>query len=350
MNKNAYAIIMAGGAGERFWPVGRVNKPKQLSNIAGNEAMIVSTYNRLLPIFMPENIFVITNIKYVVAIQNMLPVPPENVIGEPVGRDTAPCVALATALVKRRSTNAVMVLLPADHLLHPVKRFQELLMESLAVAENKYNSLITWGIRPRYPADCYGYIEAGEKVVGEFQEVKRFLEKPDIETARKFIEQENYYWNSGIFICSVAVMEQEFQKNCPDLAQIINDLIKSDDVEEYLEKNFLRCKKISIDYAIMEKAESVLIRSVDFIWNDVGSWSALKNIFPQDENGNTTVGNVVISDSNNCVVKSDSDTMIGIIGMQNIVVVQDGNGVLIYPLSMEKDIKALVNKLPEKWK
>ena len=349
MKKNIFAIIMAGGGGERFWPIGRRDKPKQFSNIADGDAMIVSTYKRLSSLFLPENLFVITNIRYVSELQKMLPIPPENIIGEPVGRDTAPCVALATALVKRRDPNAVMVLLPADHLIQDEQRFCELVSEAIDVATvSEY--LITLGIVPDYPADCYGYIEAGEKSFGEFQKVKRFLEKPDTATAVEFCKTGGFYWNCGIFIWSVKTIEREFNKHCPDLSVLIDDLIEVSDIEEYLAENFWRCQKISIDYAVMEKAEAVLVRKADFQWNDVGSLSALKKVFSQDENGNAISGNAVVLDSHNCVIRSDSGNLIGVIGMKNAVVVQAGNGVLVYPLALESQVKALVRQLPDYWK
>ena len=213
---NVYAIIMAGGRGTRFWPAGRYSRPKQLLAISSEETMIEITCQRLFPLFAPENILVITNREFVTEIQNLLPIPSENVIGEPVGRDTASCVALAAAILQRRDPYATMVFLPADHLIRPVQQFHKAIINAVSMAISG-DYLITFGLRPEYPACGYGYIEIGENIFKHGYRVKRFLEKPDIDTAQSFFNSGNYYWNCGIFVWTIETIINEFRKYCPDI-------------------------------------------------------------------------------------------------------------------------------------
>ena len=327
---------MAGGRGERFWPLGRRQRPKQLLPLSGESTMIEETVQRLFPLIAPERLLVITNAAFVEPIRRLLPIPAENVIGEPVGRDTAPCAALATALVKRRDPEATMILLPADHLIHPVREFQEVL--SAAAEQAAAGALVTLGVKPTYPATGYGYIHVGEELAPGFHRARGFREKPGREMAEAFLLDGSYLWNSGMFIWRADAIEKAFRLHCPELADRIGQWIQNPEFEE----SFVSCPKISIDYAVMEKAGNVVVGKAAFEWNDIGSWSALRAILPTDENGNAIRGNVAVLEAKNNVLIGDRDHMLGVIGIENLAVIQSGNGTIVCPLSEEQRIKELV--------
>ncbi len=339
-NNPIYAVIMAGGRGERFWPLGRSNRPKQLLPLIGEETMIEETVQRLFPLFAPEQILVITNCSYVEPIRRLLPIPAENVIGEPVGRDTAPCVALAVATVKRRNPDAVMAVLSADAIIRPAKVFREVLLAATERARQS-GALITLGITPSFPSTGYGYIHVGEKTAPGFSKVLGFKEKPDLETADAFLRDGNYKWNSGMFIWQVDAIEKAFQRHCPPLAEKIARWSAGEDFT----LTFESCPKISIDYAIMEKADDVEVGDAPFYWNDIGSWSSLRSILPLDANGNAVRGDAVLLDAENNVVIGDRGHLLGVIGMRDVAVIQSGNGTLVCPLSDEQRVKELVKQM-----
>lgn len=336
-----YAVVMAGGKGERFWPAGRLNMPKQLLSLSGEKTMIEETVLRLFPLFPPEHIFVITNTAYLEPVRKLLTLPPENIIGEPVGRDTAPCAALATATVMKQDPDATMVLLPSDHVIRPARMFQEKLLSAAKQAQN--NALITLGIPPTYPATGYGYMHLGESISSEFHKVLEFKEKPDAATAEKFFQDGNYRWNSGIFIWRCDTILEAFRKYAPDLGKKIEGWISGKDYTT----DFAECPKISIDYAVMEKADNVMVGDATFYWNDAGSWSSLRSILPLDPNGNITKGNVETLDSSNNVLVTDEGTLLGVIGMHDIAVIKSGNGILVCPLSEEQKVKTLVHQMQD---
>ena len=331
---------MAGGRGERFWPAGRRNKPKQFLPLVSGNSLIEETVQRLFPLIAPEKILVITNRDFAEKTRELLPIPAENVIGEPAGRNTAPCVALAAALLKRRDPDSTMILLPADHVISPVKKLHTALLNAAEVAQS--GSLVTLGIIPHKPSTGYGYIHAGD-FEGNFADVLAFKEKPDRKTAEMFLRDGNYFWNSGIFIWRTDVIAKEFEKYCPELAKKISSWANGADFN----RDFAECEKISIDYAIMEKAENVKVGKVDFRWNDIGSWSSLRNLFPADDNGNVVRGNAVTLDAHDNVIIGDTEMMLGMIGMHDIALIQSGNAVLVCPLSEEQRVKELLAKMNE---
>ena len=332
-----YAVIMAGGRGERFWPVGRWNRPKQFLPLISKKSLIEETVQRLFPLLPPERILVITNRDFVEQTRDLLPIPAENVIGEPIGRNTAPCVALATALLKQKDPESTMILLPADHAISPAKKFQSTILEAVKVAQS--GSLVTLGVIPYMPSIGYGYIHAGD-FEENFAEVLEFKEKPDRKTAEEFLRDGNYFWNSGIFIWRTDVIEKEFQKHCPDLAEKISVWENGADFNE----DFADCKSISIDYAIMEKASNVKVGKADFRWNDIGTWSSLRSITPLDEDGNVKKGNIISLDSHDNVIIGDSNMTLGLIGMHDIAFIQSGDAVLVCPLSEEQRVKELISQ------
>lgn len=341
MKSTLYAVIMAGGRGERFWPAGRRARPKQLLPLLGSGTMIEETVQRLFPLLAPERILVVTNQAFAGKIRNLLPIPAENVIGEPCGRDTAPCVALAAALIRRRDPDATMVLLPADHVIRPARIFQETLAAAAERAQS--GALVTLGITPTYPATGYGYIHAGEMTAEGFCKVLEFKEKPDIETADEFFRDGSYKWNSGIFVWRVDAIVKAFERYVPELGAKIRRWSGTGEFES----DFAECPKISIDYAVMEKAEHVEVGEAPFYWNDIGSWSSLRAVLPLDAQGNAVRGNVIALDAADNVLIGDGSHMLGVIGLRDTAVIQSGNGILVCPLSEEQRVKTLVARLAE---
>ncbi len=337
--EHLYGVVMAGGRGERFWPAGRHDKPKQLLALLNEHTLIEETVQRLFPMLAPERILVVTNTDFVEAIRALLPIPPENVIGEPAGRDTAPCVALATALLERRDPDATMVLLPADHVIRPAKVFQDTLLSAARQAQD--GSLVTLGVTPTYPATGYGYIHAGELNPGGFRSVLGFKEKPAPAQAEEFFHDGNYKWNSGIFIWRASAIAEAFRLHSPQLSEKLDRWRAGGDYR----LDFGECEKISIDYAVMEKAAHVLVGDAPFYWNDIGSWSALRSVLPPDAAGNVTRGEVLALDTFNSVLLSDADTLLGVIGLRDVAVIKAGNGMLVCPLSEEQRVKELVRCL-----
>ena len=339
--EHLYAVVMAGGPGTRFWPEGRENKPKQLLNLLGGKTMVEETVQRLFPLIAPERIFVITGRKYTDRIRPLLPIPEENVIGEPESRSTAPCAALAAALIGRKDADSTIILLPADHEIRPVKLFQNTLLEAAEQAQS--GDLVTIGITPGYPATGYGYIRPGPQVRSIFSRAEEFREKPDRATADLFFRSGAYLWNSGILICRRDALSAAFARYAPDLSGKLENWAGGADFSI----DFADCRKISIDRAILEKADRVLVAAAPFFWNDMGSWSSLRSVLPLDENGNAVKGNVVQIDSGNNVLVSDDGTLLGVIGIRDTAVVKSGNGILVCPLSEEQRVKELVSRIPD---
>ena len=326
-----FAVIMAGGKGERLWPLSTEERPKPLLSLNGQQTLLEETVQRLFPLLDAENILVITDEKSAVQAREILSIPPENVIAEPCRRNTAPCIALATALIKQRCEDAVMIVLPADHKITPVKRFQEDLLD--CIKESANGNLAVLGIVPDNPATGYGYICAGDKIDNGFYKVESFKEKPDFETARQYIANGNYWWNCGIFVWSVAAVTSAFEKFVPELHKKILQWSAGEDYQE----NFADSPKISIDYAIMEKADNVVVKQTSFKWNDIGSWQALYELAVKDFYGNavTSNGKVQLQESNGNLIICDDDTEIRLDQVVNYAVVKSGKSLLVKELKLK---------------
>lgn len=340
-----YALVMAGGEGLRFWPAGRRSIPKQLLRLTGNKGagntMLEDTVQRLFPLIAPENIIVITNIRHQKQIRSLLPIPEENIIGEPVGRDTAPCIALGTALIQRRSSNALIAVIPADHLIRPAKAFQQTL--SLALEQAALGRLVTIGANPTYPATGYGYLQIGASFSPHCYTVTAFHEKPSPTIAAQYLHAGNYQWNTGLFAWSSQTIAHAFRCFLPDLFTRMENWAKGYDFSQ----DFQECTRISIDYGIMERAKNVVSVEANFQWSDLGSWSSMREVFPIDDHNNAIKGNVATLDSYGNVLVSDEETLLGIIGMNGVAVIKSGNGVLVCPLAEEQKVKTLVQNLPK---
>ncbi|MBO5923754.1 MAG: mannose-1-phosphate guanylyltransferase, partial [Lentisphaeria bacterium] len=281
-----FAVIMAGGKGERLWPLSSEERPKPLISLNGQQTLLEDTVQRLFPLLNAENVFVITDEKSAVQAREILMLPPENIIAEPCRRNTAPCIALAAALIRRKCEDATMIVLPADHRITPVKRFQEDLLD--CIEQSQTGSLTILGVTPDKPATGYGYINAGEKIAPGIYKVNAFKEKPDFETAQHYMMDGNYWWNCGIFVWQVSTIAEAFLKHNPALYEKFILWVNGGDYTH----DFESCEKISIDYAIMEKAGNVVVKQASFQWNDLGTLGALYEITMKDfhENAISTQG------------------------------------------------------------
>ena len=327
-----FAVITAGGKGERLWPLSTEERPKPLISLNGQQTLLEETVQRLFPLLQAENVLVITDEKSAAKAREILPIPPENVIAEPCRRNTAPCIALATALIKQRCEDAAMIVLPADHKITPVKRFQEDLQD--CIKQSCSGKLAVLGVVPDNPATGYGYICAGEKIDNGFYKVESFKEKPDFETAGKYLADGNYWWNCGIFVWSVAAITEAFKKFAPELYEKVQQWSKNGNYQE----DFDACPKISIDYAIMEKADNVVVKQTSFKWNDIGSWQALYELAVKDFYGNavTSNGKVQLQRSGNNLVICDDDTEICIENISHCTIVKSGSSILVKDLPLKR--------------
>lgn len=349
-----YAVIMAGGKGERFWPLSTSRRPKQLLDLVGEKALIAQAVDRIADLIPPDHVFVVTNDDIVDATRDALPdLPPGNIVGEPMGRDTAAAVALGCALVEKRDPNAAFCILTADQVMGDLPVFRSTLADALALASRE-EVLITLGIRPAHPDTGFGYIHAGEPVDGsgdsEFHKVRKFEEKPNLSRARKFLEDGNYYWNSGMFIWSVSTLRNALEKHCAPLVCMMDAVAPHIDTPKFstvLRSRYEMLSKISIDYALMEKADNILMAEGNFMWDDVGSWPALENHFPADDDGNTCIGFTETLDASGNIIYS-RDRLTACIGVNDLIVVQAEGVTLVCPKDRAQDIKQMVKSLHER--
>ena len=353
MNKTI-CVIMAGGKGERFWPLSRLKRPKQLLPISGDSPMIVETVSRISPIIPSEDVFVITNQIQKEPIEKLLPnVPIENIIGEPMGRNTAPCLAFAAFLTSiKYGDDTVMVILSADHYIKKNEDFCNIL-QSASQRASESDVLITIGLAPNRPDTGYGYIEVGEEMGksrgNTLYKVNRFLEKPDIQTAEQFLEKGNYLWNSGMFVWRTETILKAFKKYQPDMYNIMEkhraDIEKGDFIR-VLENCYPKMDRISIDYAIMEKAPNVEVIPADIGWDDVGSWLVLERLHQSDENGNITLlPNLSLDTTNTIIAGEVKNKIIATLGINNLVIVDTPDALLVASKDKLDDIKKLVKHL-----
>jgi len=343
------ALIMAGGSGTRFWPLSRKNFPKQFLAVQGSTSMLQKTVQRLLPKIAMPDIYIVTAANQVSLVKQHLPrLPEENIIIEPFGMNTAPCIALSLEYLKTRySEKELMLVLPADHVIKDVPGF----LSSLIPAENEARKgrLITFGIEPDYPATGYGYIEAGAELAPRVREVKRFKEKPDRPTAEAFLAQGSFYWNSGIFCWSLEAIDQAFQTYLPEVSALCTEIGKHWENSGYhadITEIYAKMPRIPIDIGIMEKAEKRGVIPVSYGWSDVGSWKALADITPSGTDGNHfSHGGLAIEASGNYV---HSNKFTAVIGLNDICVIETGDAILVCRKDKAEDVKKVVDHLIKK--
>lgn len=345
---------MAGGRGERFWPLSTSEHPKQVLSIVGDKSLLAMAVGYLEGFIPPEQVFVITSADLVDVTCEAAPMlPRENVIGEPFGRDTAAVCALASALVKARDPEGVFCILTADHVIRDLDEFRRVLTEGMSLAAAD-DVLITIGIEPAFPSTGFGYIEAGEKLdregAVEFRHAKGFVEKPDSATAERYLEAGNYYWNSGLFMWSAAAVQKALGKHAPQLlamAQRMEAHVDTAGFNVQLEAEYGKLEKISVDYALMEKADNIVMARGRFQWDDVGSWEALANHFDGDESDNVLIGSSeVIDAAGNIVVSKERTT--ALIGVRDLVVVQAEGATLVCHKSRAQDVKQMVKRMRDR--
>ncbi|OIO59678.1 MAG: mannose-1-phosphate guanyltransferase [Verrucomicrobia bacterium CG_4_10_14_3_um_filter_43_23] len=354
--KNKYVVIIAGGKGERFWPMSRLSHPKHVQAIVGSKPIIVQTLERLEGIVPKENMLIITNATQKEAICDVCKdfITPDQVIIEPEGRDTAAAVGLASVLVKRKNPDAVLAIFPADHVINNRDDFQGTLNAAFSAAQRD-SVLVTIGIKPREASTSYGYIQRGkewENFAGYTAFfVRRFVEKPDKSTATEYIVSGDYYWNAGMFIWSAKAILSAFEEHAPNLfaslKQIDSELAANKPIDGVLKDIFPKMERISIDYAVMEKAINVVVIESRFDWDDVGEWEAIARHFPQDSAGNVINGTAFAEDSNNNIIVNTDGHLTAVIGISDMVIVQTKDATLICPRNRTKDIKALVQNLSQ---
>ena len=341
-------LIMAGGQGERFWPKSRTKLPKQFLNITNSDkTMIQLTVERVKPIVSIEDIYIITNENYKDLVKEQIPdLPNENIICEPVGRNTAPCIGLAAMYMTKKYDDSVMIVLPADHLIKNVDEF----VDTLLLAKDKAISgknLVTIGIRPNYPETGFGYIKYIDNENDNFYSVDKFVEKPILEKAKQYLNSGNYLWNSGMFIWKTSTIIENIQKFLPDTYDKLLEIKKAIGTkreEEVLKEIFPTIEKESIDYGIMEKTDNIYTLPGSFGWDDVGSWNCLDRINQTDEENNIKFGNVVSVNTSNCIIYGNK-RLITTLNVKDLVIVDTEDAVLIADKNSTGDIKEVIAKV-----
>jgi mannose-1-phosphate guanylyltransferase len=352
----SYAIVMAGGVGARFWPFGTSRLPKQFLPIAdSNDTMLQLTIKRLKDIVPIDRVFIITNQQYIGLVKKQLPkIPKENIIGEPVGRNTAPCIGLASILLRQFDEKAKMFVLPADHLIENVDEFSKIVNAGLKFVEAK-DAIVTLGIVPSHPETGYGYIQFIEDAYYKGPEVdiyrvKTFAEKPTLDVAKVFLESGDFLWNSGMFIFRADTILTQMETFLPDLyhaLQKIEKALHTSGYQKVLEQVFAEIKGISVDYGIMEKAKNVYVIKADLKWSDLGSWDEVYRLRKKDKNGNAIIGDSFIKDSHNNLIMSPKG-FVSVIGADDLIVIDTKDGLLICRRDRTQEVKEVVDYLKRK--
>jgi mannose-1-phosphate guanylyltransferase len=359
--KDRFVVIMAGGRGERFWPLSREKTPKQLLTILGKKSFLQEAVDRVLPLVPAKNIFVITNAAQLPEVREQLPkIPKDNLIAEPVGRDTCAAVTLGAALVGARSITGVMAVLPADHVIPDPKKFQQVLGDAFDVA-SRGQVIVTIGIKPTEPATGYGYIHTGvalpapegaKKTKTTFFKAERFVEKPDFERALEYLNSGAYRWNAGMFVWSFVTVTNGLEKHQPEMHAACQRWFKvaaqPAKLAKVLAEEYPEVKKISIDYALLEKAQNVIVADGAFEWDDLGAWPALARHLKPDAEGNTAVGEFIHVDAARNIIfdaRTKNRTPIAVVGLRDAILVQTDDAVLLAHKSQAQKIKDLVKKL-----
>ncbi len=353
VKKNRFAVIMAGGKGERFWPLSTSARPKQVLSLIGGRPMLAQAVERLTGFIPPERVIIITGASLVDVSRAAVPeLPAGNIIGEPCGRDTAAACALGAAMVKARCPEGTFCILTADHVIKRIDRFQHILDRGFELAEQGRH-LVTIGIQPTFPSTGFGYIEGGETLDdGDVRilKAKRFVEKPDADTARQYLEDGHYLWNSGMFIWKADTLLKALESHerpVYDMARAMLPTVDTPAFERTLQTEYHKLGRISIDYAVMEKADNIVTAAGDFEWYDVGAWPALEDHFEKDANGNVVIGTAETIDSNGNVIVSN-DRLTALIGIDDLVVVHAEGATLICPKSRAQEVKRMVQQLSDR--
>jgi mannose-1-phosphate guanylyltransferase len=357
-----HAVIMAGGSGTRFWPESRAARPKQLLRLLGGRSMIRATVDRLESLVPPERILVVTNGQLIEDLRDQLPkLPATALVGEPCRRDTAPCIGLAALLIERGDPQGMMAVMPADHVISPDAAFVQAISLAAHLVEESPDRLITFGIRPTYPAESFGYIERGADLpTGDrpaslgsapVYEVNRFREKPTADVARDYLAAGTYYWNSGIFVWKAATILEQLEARQPEMVARLRTIAAAADMENFADvfaREFEAIRGISIDYAVMEHAANVLVIEAPFSWDDVGSWQAIARLAGTDAEGNTTTGRHLGLHTAGTIVRGPDDHLIVTLGVSDLIVVHTPDATLVANKHDEESIRQLVKLIAER--
>jgi mannose-1-phosphate guanylyltransferase len=348
MSRTVYAVIMAGGSGTRFWPASRGTRPKQLLPLAGGDlSLIAETVERIAPLVPSERVLVVTSQLLADATANELSaLPRENILAEPMGRNTAPCVGWAAAHVRRRDPDAVLMVLPADHHIGEPDTYRDTLRTALAAADD--GALVTVGIEPTRPETGYGYIELGDAQGGGVHAVSRFVEKPDLPRAEEFLKSGRFLWNSGMFFFRADAVLAEVARQLPALAARLEEYdaaAQKGQEDEVIAATYGSLESVSFDHGIMERAERVAVVSGSFGWSDLGSWTTAYELASKDADGNALRADAVVVDSTGCYVSAPSSKLVALVGVHDLVVVETEDALLVMPRERAQDVRAVVDAL-----
>lgn len=354
MNKNYYAILMAGGVGSRFWPVSTQGFPKQFHDMLGTgETLIQRTFNRLSKLIPEENIFILTNDKYDELVMEQLPgITKRQLVLEPAMRNTAPCILYASLKIQKENPDAVMIVAPSDHWIENEEAFTKNVQDAFNFCKD-HDALMTLGIQPTFPNTGYGYIEYDKESTELVKSVSTFKEKPDYETAKSYLDQGNFLWNAGIFMWSVTSVIGAFKRNQPVLFDLFEKGMSSyntEQEEQFIKDNYPKAENISVDYALMEKSNNVFVLAASFDWNDLGTWGSLYDKLDKDQDQNALVNARVLSEnSRGNMIRSSNDKIVVLDSINDYIIVDKEEVLLIFPKEKEQDIKQILQRVKDKF-
>ena len=347
-NNHNHIVIMAGGVGSRIWPMSVENKPKQFIDVLGvGRSLLQLTYDRFKGLCPNENVWIVTNKKYDAWIKEQLPeVPAENILLEPCRRNTAPCIAYVSWHIKAKDPKANLVITPSDHIVMDTAEFRRVITQCLKFT-SETDAILTLGMKPNRPETAYGYIQADLRSSSprnkEIFRIDTFREKPDLQTAQKYIQQNNFFWNAGIFIWSVSTIVNAFRIYSPAISKIFENMLSiygTDKEQEMIDLHYPECENISVDYAIMEKAEEIFVCPASFGWSDLGSWSSLYMHTRHDLYGNSLIGpDINVYDTHNCMIHTTQEKKVVVQGLDDYIVAEKDNLLLICKISEEQRIR-----------
>ena len=362
MNNNYYAVIMAGGIGSRFWPISTQEFPKQFHDMLGTgKTLLQTTFSRLNKIIPSENIYILTNERYLeITLQQLPTISEKQVVLEPAMRNTAPCILLSALKIQKENPNALMLVAPSDHWIEDEIAFANDVQDCFNATQSD-DLLLTLAIEPTFPNTGFGYIESDTSIANNNQiknnpdifKVKQFREKPDYETAKKFLAAGNFHWNAGIFIWSVNSIISSFQKHLSEMNSLFSrgmDVLNTSEEKTFIEENYAKAENIAIDYGILEKADNIFVKKASFDWNDLGTWGALHDKLEKDENNNTIVNaETYIKNSKNNVILTTSKKLVVLDGVEDYIVVDKADVLMVIPKKKEQEIKELLEEISNKF-
>lgn len=338
------AVIMAGGKGTRFWPLSTEDRPKQFLSLIDEETMIQKTVNRIIPIIPLERIFICTAKKYINLIKEQLPsLPDRNIIVEPEGKNTAPCIALSALVLKKYYDNATMVVLPSDHLIRDEDEFRNILVKSNEFLENHKQGLMTLGMSPNRAETGYGYIKYEKEITKNINKVEAFVEKPNKEKAEEYIKSGEYLWNGGMFLWKVDTILKEIKKYIPNTYEALSHIkdIEEKMLQKYIDENYCKVDEISIDYAVLEKSNDIYVYKSDIGWDDIGTWAAIERYRKRDENNNIySTDTINIEGKNNLVIGNDNKKVV-MIGVENIATIVSDDKIYVISKELLENVRGL---------